>query len=272
MNEINEVASENELGSDTVSSPSESPAVNQAPILENGLLKSIYSNFETNSADWIALKKNCNALGFNIKKYRLAVKNKTNNVVDTRTLACSKAGKTSDNNKNGCDCPWRMNVKLRGTAPNQYWECILHNATHNHDLMPPEYVKLLGANREIPPEMQSIIRQLCESCYGVSISTMYSLLPVMYPDVDTSTYTKIDMQNLMTSIRNENRTQFDAQRLIDELRQAQREDPEFYFNFKVNGNNILLVEAYIYIYILHTTILLLYIAYAPARVCVLHAS
>ena len=132
-------------------------------------------------------------------------------------------------------------MSLRVDGPNKTWICIKHTNTHNHSLLPEKYIKLLGANRSIPPEIEEIVRELCQSCYGVSITILYSLLPVMYPNVDTSTYSKVDMQNLMTSIRNKNRTEFDAQRLVDELKLAQKEDPEFYFKYKVNGKCILCI-------------------------------
>ena len=238
--ELPAIENNDEIVSESISSSINS--VPLTPLIENGLLGSIYYNLDDGSKEWIAFKTLCNASGFNVRKSRTKTVNKSNSDADYRTMACSKADKPSQKHKNGCKCPWAINLKLRGSAPNQYWQCILHTHTHNHPLMPVDYIKLLGANRSIPAEIKAIIRQLAQSCYGVSISTMYSLLPVMYPDVDTSTYNKIDLQNLMTSIRNENRTEFDAQRLVDELTLAKREDPGFYFKYKANGKCLVCIR------------------------------
>ena len=50
---------------------------------------------------------------------------------------------------------------LRVDGPNKTWICIKHTNTHNHSLLPEKYIKLLGANRSIPPEIEEIVRELC---------------------------------------------------------------------------------------------------------------
>ena len=98
--ELPAIENNDEIVSESI--PSSINSVPLTPLIENGLLGSIYYNLEDGSKEWIELKTLCNASGFNVRKSRTKSVSKSNGDADYRTMACSKADKPSQKHKNGC--------------------------------------------------------------------------------------------------------------------------------------------------------------------------
>ena len=74
--------------------------------------------------------------------------------------------------------------------------------------------------------------------YATQYLGQYPLLPALFPDAvnaATTTWSKKDLINLICRIRAAKKPKYDANGLLIKLRQCKESDPDFFYDYCVDG-------------------------------------
>jgi hypothetical protein len=169
---------------------------------------------------------------------------KTNSVGDivNQAFNCSHHGvatastnRASNKQFIGCGCKYRIRIAASQSTQGM-WRVTTWEQQHNgHNLLPPKMIETVTQHRSIPENIKSCLEELCAMPHNVSASTLVAMLPALCPDTVATTYSKKDLINLICRIRAAKKPKYDANALLIKLRDCKEADPDFFYDYCVDG-------------------------------------
>ncbi|KAK9933909.1 hypothetical protein M0R45_021079 [Rubus argutus] len=203
----------------------------------NSCLKTLLMSFNCGFA------KQC---GFSIRRHRTRGKDGVGRGVTRRDFTCHRGGypqmkpaedgKMQRNRKSSrCGCQAYMRIVKRADFDVPEWRITGFSNVHNHDLLKSNHVSLLPAYCSISPDDKSRICMYAKA--GMSVRQMLRLMELEKGvKLGCLAFSEIDVRNLLQSFRNVNRDN-DAIDLIAMCKKMKDEDPNFKYEFKIDGHN-----------------------------------
>jgi hypothetical protein len=184
--------------------------------------------------------------GFSIRRHRTRGKDGVGRGVTRRDFAChrggypqmkpSEDGKMQRNRKSSrCGCQAYMRIVKRADFEVPEWRVTGFSNIHNHELLKPQEVRLLPAYCTISPDDKIRICMFAKA--GMSVRQMLRLLELEKGvKLGCLPFTEIDVRNLLQSFRNVDRDS-DSIDLIAMCKKLKDENPNFKYDFKIDGHN-----------------------------------
>uniref|UniRef100_A0A2N9EMT4 Protein FAR1-RELATED SEQUENCE n=1 Tax=Fagus sylvatica TaxID=28930 RepID=A0A2N9EMT4_FAGSY len=184
--------------------------------------------------------------GFSIRRHRTRGKDGVGRGVTRRDFTChrggypqmkpSEDGKMQRNRKSSrCGCQAYLRIVKRADFDLPEWRVTGFSNIHNHELLKPQQVRLLPAYCTISPDDKSRICMFAKA--GMSVRQMLRLLELEKGvKLGCLPFTEIDVRNLLQSFRNVDRDS-DAIDLIAMCKKLKDENPNFKYDFKIDGHN-----------------------------------
>lgn len=184
--------------------------------------------------------------GFSIRRHRTRGKDGVGRGVTRRDFTCHRGGypqmkpaedgKMQRNRKSSrCGCQAYMRIVKRADFDVPEWRITGFSNVHNHDLLKSNHVSLLPAYCSISPDDKSRICMYAKA--GMSVRQMLRLMELEKGvKLGCLAFSEIDVRNLLQSFRNVNRDN-DAIDLIAMCKKMKDEDPNFKYEFKIDGHN-----------------------------------
>ncbi|XP_031099789.1 protein FAR1-RELATED SEQUENCE 5-like [Ipomoea triloba] len=178
-------------------------------------------------------------LGFSVRKGKQYYVPGTH-IIKTKKFHCAKAGFKSNTNKSSRSYS-RVDTRTGCTAGCQFdmasnGQLIVtkHVKDHNHEFCPPSKSYLLRSHRSVGANQLSYLKDLKRS--GVALSDDIRFLKHQSGGSPFVGFTPRDAYNslLIDSIKSLDGT--DSNSLIEIFRQRQLNEPNFFFDFEVDGN------------------------------------
>lgn len=249
MSEGNSMASENgtDLSQDDTGTIEENP---EETILSQqtsvNLVPFIGQRFVSQDAAYefyCSFAKQC---GFSIRRHRTRGKDGVGRGVTRRDFTCHRGGfpqmKPSDDGKmqrnrksSRCGCQAYMRIVKRVDFDVPEWHVTGFSNVHNHELLKLNEVRLLPAYCSITPDDKTRICMFAKA--GMSVRQMLRLMELEKGvKLGCLPFTEIDVRNLLQSFRNVNRD-YDAIDLIAMCKKMKDKNPNFQYDFKMDGHN-----------------------------------
>lgn len=249
MSEGNSMASENgtDLSQDDTGTIEETP---EETILSQqssvNLVPFIGQRFVSQDAAYefyCSFAKQC---GFSIRRHRTRGKDGVGRGVTRRDFTCHRGGfpqmKPSDDGKmqrnrksSRCGCQAYMRIVKRVDFDVPEWHVTGFSNVHNHELLKLNEVRLLPAYCSITPDDKTRICMFAKA--GMSVRQMLRLMELEKGvKLGCLPFTEIDVRNLLQSFRNVNRD-YDAIDLIAMCKKMKDKNPNFQYDFKMDGHN-----------------------------------
>ncbi|RVW99145.1 Protein FAR1-related sequence 11 [Vitis vinifera] len=148
----------------------------------------------------------------------------------------SEDGKLQRNRKSSrCGCQAYMRIVKRADFDVPEWRITGFSNIHNHELLKSNEVRLLPAYCSISPDDKSRICTFAKA--GMSVRQMLRLLELEKGvKLGCLPFTEIDVRNLLQSFRNVDRDN-DAIDLIAMCKKLKDENPNFKYDFRIDGHN-----------------------------------
>ncbi|CBI22921.3 hypothetical protein VitviT2T_006080 [Vitis vinifera] len=184
--------------------------------------------------------------GFSIRRHRTRGKDGVGRGVTRRDFTChrggypqikpSEDGKLQRNRKSSrCGCQAYMRIVKRADFDVPEWRITGFSNIHNHELLKSNEVRLLPAYCSISPDDKSRICTFAKA--GMSVRQMLRLLELEKGvKLGCLPFTEIDVRNLLQSFRNVDRDN-DAIDLIAMCKKLKDENPNFKYDFRIDGHN-----------------------------------
>lgn len=184
--------------------------------------------------------------GFSIRRHRTRGKDGVGRGVTRRDFTChrggypqikpSEDGKPQRNRKSSrCGCQAYMRIVNRADFDVPEWRITGFSNIHNHELLKPNELCLLPAYSTLSPDDKSRICTFAKA--GMSVRQMLRLLELEKGiKLGCLPFTEIDVRNLLQSFRNVDRDN-DAIDLIAMCKKLKDENPNFKYDFKIDGRN-----------------------------------
>lgn len=185
--------------------------------------------------------------GFSIRRHRTRGKDGVGRGITRRDFTCHRAGypqmkpsedgKTQRNRKSSrCGCQAYLRIVKRADFDHvPEWRVTGFSNIHNHELLKSNEVSLLPAYCVISPDDKSRICMFAKA--GMSVRQMMRLMELEKGvKLGCLPFTEIDVRNLLQSFRNVDRDN-DAIDLIAMCKKLKDENPNFKYDFKIDGNN-----------------------------------
>lgn len=183
--------------------------------------------------------------GFSIRRHRTRGKDGVGRGVTRRDFTChrggfpqtkSEEGKMQRNRKSSrCGCQAYMRIVKRADFDVPEWRVTGFNNIHNHELLKTHEVRLLPAYCTITPDDKARICMFAKA--GMSVRQMLRLMELEKGvKLGCLPFTEIVVRNLLQSFRNVNRD-YDVIDLIAMCKKLKDEDPNFQYDFKLDGHN-----------------------------------
>lgn len=258
MSEGNSMASENgtDLSQDDTGTIEENP---EETVLSQqtsvNLVPFIGQRFVSQDAAYefyCSFAKQC---GFSIRRHRTRGKDGVGRGVTRRDFTCHRGGfpqmKPSDDGKmqrnrksSRCGCQAYMRIVKRVDFDVPEWHVTGFSNVHNHELLKLNEVRLLPAYCSITPDDKTRICMFAKA--GMSVRQMLRLMELEKGvKLGCLPFTEIDVRNLLQSFRNVNRD-YDAIDLIAMCKKMKDKNPNFQYDFKMDGHNRLEHIAWLY--------------------------
>ncbi|PPD92847.1 hypothetical protein GOBAR_DD10213 [Gossypium barbadense] len=184
--------------------------------------------------------------GFSIRRHRTRGKDGIGRGVTRRDFTChrggypqmklSEDGKMQRNRKSSrCGCRAYMRIVKRADFNVPEWRVTAFSNIHNHELLKANEVCLLPAYCTITPDDKARICMFAKA--GMSVRQMLRLMELEKGiKLGCLPFTEIDVRNLLQSFRNVNRDN-DPIDLIAMCKKLKDENPNFQYDFKLDGHN-----------------------------------
>ncbi|KAL5541910.1 hypothetical protein UlMin_009620 [Ulmus minor] len=184
--------------------------------------------------------------GFSIRRHRTRGKDGVGRGVTRRDFTCHRAGypqmKPSEDGKmqrnrksSRCGCQAYMRIVKRADFDVPEWRITGFSNIHNHELLKSNEVCLLPAYAAISTDDKSRICMFAKA--GMSVRQMLRLMELEKGvKLGCLPFTEIDVRNLLQSFRNVDRDN-DAIDLIAMCKKMKDENPDFKYDFKLDGHN-----------------------------------
>ncbi|GMI70281.1 FAR1-related sequence 11 [Hibiscus trionum] len=184
--------------------------------------------------------------GFSIRRHRTRGKDGVGRGVTRRDFTCHRGGypqmKLSDDLKmqrnrksSRCGCRAYMRIVKRADFNVSEWRVTAFSNIHNHELLKANEVCLLPAYSTITPDDKARICMFAKA--GMSVRQMLRLMELEKGvKLGCLPFTEIDVRNLLQSFRNVNRDN-DPIDLIAMCKKLKDEDPNFQYDFRLDGHN-----------------------------------
>ncbi|KAM1634008.1 hypothetical protein TB2_011964 [Malus domestica] len=184
--------------------------------------------------------------GFSIRRHRTRGKDGVGRGVTRRDFTChrggypqmkpSEDGKMQRNRKSSrCGCQAYMRIVKRADFDVPEWRVTGFSNIHNHELLKSNEVRLLPAYCSMSTDDKSRICMFAKA--GMSVRQMLRLMEMEKGvKLGCLPFTEIDVRNLLQSFRNVNRD-IDAIDLIAMCKKMKDENPNFKYEFKIDGHN-----------------------------------
>ncbi|TYG99548.1 hypothetical protein ES288_A10G203200v1 [Gossypium darwinii] len=151
-------------------------------------------------------------------------------------MKLSEDGKMQRNRKSSrCGCRAYMRIVKRADFNVPEWRVTAFSNIHNHELLKANEVCLLPAYCTITPDDKARICMFAKA--GMSVRQMLRLMELEKGvKLGCLPFTEIDVRNLLQSFRNVNRDN-DPIDLIAMCKKLKDENPNFQYDFKLDGHN-----------------------------------
>ncbi|XP_050372724.1 protein FAR1-RELATED SEQUENCE 11-like isoform X2 [Argentina anserina] len=187
--------------------------------------------------------------GFSIRRHRTRGKDGVGKGVTRRDFTChrggypqvkpSEDGKMQRNRKSSrCGCKAYMRIVKRTEFDAPEWRVTGFSNVHNHELLRSNEVSLFPASCSISPDDMSRICMYAKA--GMSERQMLRLMELEKGvKLGCLSFTEIDVRNLLQSFRNvhRDRPDGDAIDLLAMCKKMKDENPDFRYDFKIDGHN-----------------------------------
>ncbi|XP_037462524.1 uncharacterized protein LOC119333907 isoform X2 [Triticum dicoccoides] len=124
-------------------------------------------------------------------------------------------------------------AKMIATLKGDKWVVTVVDLEHNHTLSPPDESKYLRSHKKMTEEEKLFIRTF----NSVQMPTRKIMAILSYLQGGDAPYTKKYVSNVRTAINREN-DKGDMLQVLEYFRNKQKEDPNFYYAFKVADEDI----------------------------------
>ncbi|KAL6193684.1 hypothetical protein ACLB2K_034768 [Fragaria x ananassa] len=184
--------------------------------------------------------------GFSIRRHRTRGKDGVGRGVTRRDFTCHRGGypqmkpaedgKSQRNRKSSrCGCQAYMRIVKRVEFDVPEWRVTGFSNVHNHELLNSSEVSQLHAYCSMSPDDKSRICMYAKA--GMSVRQMMRLMELEKGvKLGCLTFTEVDVRNLLQSFRNVNKDN-DAIDLIAMCKKMKDENPDFKYDFKIDGHN-----------------------------------
>ncbi|XP_022760640.1 protein FAR1-RELATED SEQUENCE 11-like isoform X2 [Durio zibethinus] len=184
--------------------------------------------------------------GFSIRRHRTRGKDGVGRGVTRRDFTCHRGGypqtKLSEDGKMQrnrislrCGCQAYMRIVKRADFDVPEWRVTGFSNIHNHELLKENELHLLPAYCTITPDDKARICMFAKA--GMSVRQMLRLMELEKGvKLGCLPFTEIDVRNLLQSFRNVNRD-YDPIDLIAMCKKLKDENPNFQYDFKLDGHN-----------------------------------
>ncbi|XP_030507731.2 protein FAR1-RELATED SEQUENCE 11 [Cannabis sativa] len=185
--------------------------------------------------------------GFSIRRHRTRGKDGVGRGITRRDFTCHRAGypqmKPSEDGKlqrnrksSRCGCQAYMRIVKRAEFDHvPEWRVTGFSNNHNHELLKSNEVCVIPTYCIISPDDKSRICLFAKA--GMSVRQMLRLMELEKGvKLGCLPFTEIDVRNLLQSFRNVDRDN-DAIDLISMCKKLKDENPNFKYDFKIDGHN-----------------------------------
>ncbi|GLU08428.1 hypothetical protein SLE2022_253420 [Rubroshorea leprosula] len=183
--------------------------------------------------------------GFSIRRHRTRGKDGVGRGVTRRDFTCHRGGypqvkpedgKLQRNRRSSrCGCLAYMRIVKRAEFDVPEWRVTGFSNIHNHELLKTNEARLPPAYCTITPDDKARICMFAKA--GMSVRQMLRLMELEKGvKLGCLPFTEIDVRNLLQSFRNVNRD-YDAIDLIAMCKKLKDENPNFHYDFKLDGHN-----------------------------------
>lgn len=202
--------------------------------------------FETHDLAYEFYSEFAKRCGFSIRRHRTEGKDGVGKGLTRRYLVCHRAGNTPIKSSNDtkpqrnrkssrCGCQAYLRISKNVDSGLTEWRVTGFSNHHNHELLEPNQVRFLPAYRVISEADKNRILMFAKT--GISVQQMMKLLelekcvePGLLP------FTEKDVRNLIQSFRKVDQDE-DSIDLLRMCKNIKEKDPNFKYDFTIDGNN-----------------------------------
>ncbi|XP_020111700.1 protein FAR1-RELATED SEQUENCE 11 [Ananas comosus] len=202
--------------------------------------------FETHDLAYEFYSEFAKRCGFSIRRHRTEGKDGVGKGLTRRYFVCHRAGNTPIKSSNDtkpqrnrkssrCGCQAYLRISKNVDSGITEWRVTGFSNHHNHELLEPNQVRFLPAYRVISEADKNRILMFAKT--GISVQQMMKLLelekcvePGLLP------FTEKDVRNLIQSFRKVDQDE-DSIDLLRMCKNIKEKDPNFKYDFTIDGNN-----------------------------------